>query len=293
MGQKMPKPLHELNEEVARLKGTDLRNLSDGEVRERLRELCRDSYGVMGTTLSNDHSWIRARTKSPSEGWTHLRDCLYPWPPSGHYGRFHTRQESRFYAAGDLDTALSEVNADPGDYVQLVSCKFMPSAHAPIMTVGQYQIYHHSRQVQFQDQQLLANMRVFESWTTEFRMKHLVVDAFLADQFAWPDESRYRLTAAFASFWGPGTNGVAYPSTKTRGGLNIALNTETFDRHFVVQEVLVVKVLHFWGNFAEYEIVRSSREFDTDGRIRWNAEAGALTRPYANWRMIGNGQASK
>lgn len=195
-------------------------------------------------------------------------------------GRCHTPFFSVFYAANNIETALSEVSPDVGHVVHCGTFAPKASASLRLITIGAIDHYRRhgtpilpSVDIASQTDRILADL----SPTASTRVS--LIDAFLAEIF-YASVSRdidYKLTAALSmilfddTFGGNPIDGIIYPSVAHRGGMNYAIRGEKAIENLDLQECVCLQITQVLG-FGLYASMpwHKSTAIDFEGNISWD-----------------------
>jgi hypothetical protein len=108
-----------LEDWAAQLRGADQRSVSNQKL-EALLEAIHGCYLHFPTTYDYRQIFYRVRKCDSADGWLSLVDCLNPPLGSPNYGRASMPREPILYGSLNLWTALDEIDASEGDFVQVV-----------------------------------------------------------------------------------------------------------------------------------------------------------------------------
>jgi hypothetical protein len=189
-------------------------------------------------------------------------------------GRANLPNKPIFYAGSSDMTALGELTVEPGQFVQLIETRVREDAKVlPCGVVGDYQSIMESGVSH------LTHLKIVEeAWALraergeDSHRRQMLVDSFLAEEFGKVNREQfeYRVTASYADKLLRAHGALIYPSTKVRGGLNLAASPESFDASFEVRFVAVYRIVNYYGyGVYEVDICRSAVSFARDGRINW------------------------
>lgn len=278
----MPLSIDEFAHLTHRLRGRDLRAQSLEEIKKDLRALT-DGQITIPLSIDSHEVWFRARKCDSSDGFDSLREMIYPKDGSRSFGRANLPQKPVLYGSRSKKTALDEISADVGDYVQIIEIRVIPGHFIHCILLGELSALSNAGGSIIGSQ--TSDTMVSKAWKE--RPQHEVeaaiyVDAFLAEQFARVARrpSEYRMTAVFAEIlFDQQRDAVIYPSVESRGGLNLAMKAESFDRSVEVLRSTVYRIDKFHG-LGMYDCTaiktagvfgddNRAKAFDVDGTINW------------------------
>ena len=181
----LPYTLDEMLVVISLLKDSSLSNMSDTKVRTHLTNMMNGS--LLNTWKLNAHSFrIREAVEGHLE--TNLSGLVAKKPPHDWYGRCNTKENSAYYAALDIETALLESNAEEGKVYQVLELSPKKDIQLDTVIVGWLDYYrrHNSTPpllTALHDNQAKAARELIEKTAPEDATKQIVFDAFIADQF--------------------------------------------------------------------------------------------------------------
>ena len=253
------------------LRGANLRRYSTREFNSRLTNFLGD-YQPIRVGRNIDQVWWRAR-RCPADGYSNLREMLYPPETSVGYGRANLPKTPVLYASWNALTTLAEVPLIPGDHVQLIAVRPRAGIVVPSAVVGEIAFYHNNGHslINSVDAKRQSD-RFIHSATPDALTRRLFVDSFLSEQYAKPVKHaiEYRLSAEFANRYTSQGTSLIYPSVESRGAVNIAVPADRFDRDFEVMETVVYRIESYLGYHYFMTIpVLGSAQFESDGEIDW------------------------
>lgn len=266
-----PETLPPLATLAAQLRGTNLRAHTQSEIADLLDHLLA-RYETIRVGFGSADPWLRARLCPGPGGFQSLRDMLYPPTPSSTFGRANLPGERTLYASMNRRTALDEIGASAGEYVQMIGLRIKEKQTVPFVVVGEIESIlntgrsitrNSSTEESVNGRQASDSVRINEL---------LFLDSFLAEAFRKqaPRPHDYMLTATFASKAREKFGGLIYGSVRMVGGLNVAVDAETFDRSFEVVFTDVCRVNRYFGHSVyDLTFVKGTTAFLEDGSIAW------------------------
>lgn len=257
------------------VRGVNLRAVTRDEVEARVDRLLRLRPGI-GVTRDSVHVWHRARICKSPEGFSNIREVLYPPAEMTGAGRANVPRRPALYASWNFMTALEEVEVQAGDIVQQVVIRVVPGVQFPCVPVGDFAHVMSSGRS-------YINSRLMEDGVAALRSTlHPVdfygrwyIDAFLAQEYRAKrsHDYEYKATAAHADLMARRAGGgVIFPSVAHTGSVNLAVPAAEFDRNFEVLYTQVFRVARAldYGIFGLGPL-RGTCEIKPDGELMWNS----------------------
>lgn len=257
----------------------DLFEANSKEKIEKLLSWYLKSFDGLNFKFGYDRPIIRARLCSDKNGFGYISDLYSPPPEVTNIGRMNEKGDPMFYASYHIGTALAEINAKEGDFVQIAQFKLPDKSDSGIrcLAIGEvYNIYHGSStisQIMFDEiRQLIHRLG-----KNDIRglLSYLYMDALsselLNDVFASEKDYIYsRTLSRLLLEKHPKIDGFIFPSAKVKGTANITLRPESIltKAEVVSTEVIKVKKLYPYGLF-DFELVKQARGEGADGQIFW------------------------
>lgn len=236
-----------------------------------------DVYQIISIGLGRGSIWWRAR---PTDGaaWRNLNGLDYPPPEKARQGRLNDAGSPCFYVAKDIETALLEIEAGPGQMVQVAGFRVLKGQMAQLIVIGEY------ANVQKRGYLSLTGVdpggtlqKMLNGHDLQHALVLIYIDRFLSSILSDPDarQSGYRFSRALGSFLHsriPDADGIAFPSVRDPGGFNFAVRPEPSDRIFHNVACLLVRIgkkRHF--QLMDREIINSAQQLDESLNFVWPA----------------------
>lgn len=254
------------------LRGAELRGLTEEEVQQKFVSLDPGVFGIREPGAV----WFRGRICESPDGYESLVKMIYP-PATTDFGRANIRGRRVFYASWNILTVLSEICAQVGDVVQVVAARVIPGKYFQCSVIGEYAHWLHSGRTRIPYPPMETRFsEIQQNVDFDTRQKMHFVDSFLSEEYRkLPRRSyEYKLTAVLAESIYKRPAGMLYPSVETYGSMNLAVPSELFDECFEILFTRLYRVERVYG-YGVYGLAELmfSREFDTDGRIKWSPMA--------------------
>ena len=266
--------LDEIMAVIKLFKGPSLVNMSDSEIRTHLTNMI---YGsLLNTWKLNAHSF-RIREAKGGHLESNISGLLAKKAPHDCYGRCNTKENSVYYAALNIETALLESNAKEGKVYQVVELSPQKGVYLNTVIIGWLDHYrrHDSPPLLLtalhgdQDQAL---RRLIDKTEPENATKQIVFDAFIADQFRKlvTQNEEYRVTALYSSllFESDSFEQLLYPSVANFGGWNVAIRPNLVTKCSEICSVHLIRVDKDLG-YGMYDCTVVGRGDLSGSKINW------------------------
>lgn len=235
-----------------------------------------DEYEILTVELERSSIFWRARVID-ADVYPNLSDVDYPPPELTKVGRLNDEGVPFFYVSTDMETALAEVNASRGQFVQLAGFKIKRDFPLVVAVVGEYSNVQKNGYMHFvgadPDRSVLG---LLNGMPRQEAIKKIYIDRFFAHILRDPSASAnnycYSRTLAQAIFTKNCSGGIVFPSVKDRGGFNLGVKSDASDQSFENVSCVVVKVnaCRQFG-LIEYEVLNAAIRLDEDLNFIWPA----------------------
>lgn len=233
-------------------------------------------YSILSVGLDRADIFWRAR---PANDATHKNviDMKYPPKDIAGLGRLNDKGSPCFYAASNIETALLEIDAEGGKLYQVAGYRVLLEENLRLALIGEYANVQKSGYLHLSgvDPNLTITKMLNKSGENEARRK-IYIDKFFAHILSDIDATKneYCFSRALSSsiYSRVKVDGVAYPSVKDPGGLNVAINPTSFDRIFHNVSCLLVhvsKIRKF--KHIDFTIIKSAKYLDDQDNFVWEA----------------------
>lgn len=249
---------------------------------EKVQELLRwylESYGGINFKFGYDRPIFRARKCFTENGYNNIKD-IYP-PPSEkcRTGRMNEEGHAIFYGAFSIGTALAEINAQDGDYVQIAHFLLPENADDGIrcFAIGEvYNVYHGNNAISVSfSNEIQGFIRRVGQDNIRDLLTYLYMDAFSAEILNSTDAHKkdYIYSRVFSRLLlgkHPDVDGLIYPSAKIKGTTNIVLRPETVKSKMQLVSNVVLKIIKVYPyGIVDFSLVKSAKGHTLDGEIIW------------------------
>lgn len=256
------------------LRGTVQSGRSHSVIRERLREFLRN-HDILGIGRSADQIWWRARRCDDQKPYSSLNKMIYPPNGTPDFGRAHLPNVPTLYASWNLPTALSEIGAQPGDMVQVITLRPIEKAEIPCHIVGEFRCYHASGSSLVNSTKTTNHIQTLQHANQEKYLRSIFIDSVISELFRIQAKRpyEYKITATYADLILKAKGGIMFPSVENDYAINLAVPAAIFDSQFEVLFTEVYEIKETYG-FGLYQLktLHSSREFVENGDINWDSK---------------------
>lgn len=271
-----PYTLDEMLDVIGLLKGGSLADISDTQVRAHLTHMVNGS--LLNTWKLNARSF-RIRKAEDGKLEPDLSGLVAKKPPHDCYGRCNTKENSAYYAALDIETALLEIKAKERELYQVLELSPKKDILFETVIIGWLDYYrrHNSPPpllTTLSDNQAKAARKLIENTTPEDATKQIVFDAFIADQFrkivSRNRNDEYRATALYSSLMLESDlfEQILYPSVANFGGWNVAIRPDLVTERLEVSSVYLIQVDKDLG-YGMYDCTVVGRGELSGSKITW------------------------
>lgn len=202
---------------------------------------------------------FRGRIENTKKTLNKMSEFSYvPQNLSNNSGRCHRPKSTILYGALTLDTVLSELRPEIGDLVHIGVAGIKSDAEIIITSIGEIDhIRRFGRPLIGDNESIkILNKFLLES-DEETKNRILLVDAFFSDVFSKSasKQREYKITNAISEHILAAKNelnpslldGFAYPSVAHRGGINVVIKPESFDRKCEWKEFFAIEITDYLG----------------------------------------------
>jgi len=246
-----------------------------------------DQYDMISIELNRSNVFWRARF-TEKEPWPTVAQMSYPPVQHARRGRLNDEKSPCLYAAMQEETALHEIGAREGDFVQLAGFRAKLETPIRIAVIGELLPVHRTGYLRLTGLDPDGSISRFLNGKGFEEGRRLVyVDAFLANLLAdmsakAQDYIRSRAIAAMI-YRDCKIDGIIYPSVQHDLGMNIALRREATDSkiHPVCCSHIRIKRVREFG-FVEYDVIRQALRVTPDNKFVWSCPMSTDRRHFFN-----------
>lgn len=246
-----------------------------------------DWYELLNLELVSGEVFWRARLTG-EHPWPCIEKMVYPRPEHAGLNRLNDKNAPCLYAATRIETALQEIEANEGDFVQLVGFKVEPRAEIRVAVIGELLHIYKKGYLRLTGTDPGGSIvRLLNSKGQRRGVQILYIDAFLsallADENAKSDEYIRSRSIASMIHRDAKTDGIMFPSVRDELGMNLALRPAAVDskmRAVCCIHVRITRIRAF--GFIEYDVISEAERMLADGRFSWAAPISGQRRRYFN-----------
>ncbi|MDZ4298989.1 MAG: RES family NAD+ phosphorylase [Moraxellaceae bacterium] len=227
-----------------------------------------------------DRPIIRARLCPSTDGFSHIGELHSPPPKVTSIGRMNEKGNPMFYASYHIGTALAEINAKEGDFVQVAQFQLPNKSDCRVrcLAIGEvYNAYHGISTIaqsmfdeirQLIDRLSKNNIRVLLSYLYMDALSAELLNDILASK---KDYIYSRTLSRLLLDKYPQIDGLIFPSAKIKGTANITLRPESVLKKAQVVSSQVIKITKLYPyGLCDFEVVKQAKGESADGRIFWS-----------------------
>ncbi|MDL5412323.1 RES family NAD+ phosphorylase [Citrobacter amalonaticus] len=236
-------------------------------------------YSGINFKFGYDRPIFRARKCLNENGFKNISEIYPPPADKCKTGRMNDEGKSIFYGAYSVGTALAEINAQEGDYVQIAHFYLPDTADVGIrcFAIGEvYNTYHGNSSISVG---VFNEIRDFiqriGNDDIHALLSYLYMDAFSSELLNSinANEINYIYSRVFSRLLldkHQDVDGLIYPSAKVKGTTNIVLRPETVEEKMQLVRNVVFKITKLYPyGIADFKILRTSKGHTSDGDIIW------------------------
>lgn len=258
----------------------DLFQAGSPEEIEKLLSWYVQSFDGINFKFGYERPIIRARLCPTSDGFSYINELYSPPPEITDIGRMNEKGKPMFYASFHIGTALAEINAKEGDFVQVAQFQLPKTSGAGIrcLAIGEvYNSYHGTStisQTMFDEiRQLIDRLGKND---IKGLLSYLYMDVLSADLLndITASEKDYIYSRTLSRLLLqklPDIDGLIFPSSKIKGAANITLRPESVlsKAQIVSSQVIKINRLYPYG-LCDFEVVKQAKGESTSGRVIWS-----------------------
>lgn len=271
-----PYTLDQMLDTIALLRGHAQADLSDAQIKTHLLRMMN---GSLMTTWKLSAQSFRIREVREDHLETNLSGLVAKPPPHDWYGRCNTKENSAYYAALNIETALLESNAEEGQLYQVLELSPKKDIQLNTAIVGWLDYFRRHNApppllTALRDNQAEAVMELIEKTAPEEATKQILFDAFITDQFRKivpnDKDEGYRATALYSSLIleNDRFEQILYPSVANFGGWNVAIRPDLVTERFEISSLHLIRVDQDLG-YGIYDCTVIGRGSLSGSKIAW------------------------
>ncbi|PRY64432.1 RES domain-containing protein [Vreelandella songnenensis] len=251
----------------------ELFNSSDPQFVEEKLKWFLSFYEPINTSLSYNQLHWRARKCSNKDGFSFVHELLAPPADLVRPGRMNEANDPMLYLSGAANTALSEIEAQPGDFVHMIGISEL--SNPSLLMVGEIVNAYHGNAL-FNYSITKDVKKVINDMPPRVMKSFVYMDALASEIFRDKNASisNYlysRILYKLLKGRYPSLDGIVYPSVAHEGSANIALKPNIFFNKFSIEVCIVVKVVARYSyGFFDMDVIRKATSNDSNGLIVWS-----------------------
>lgn len=233
-------------------------------------------YKVINSDPSYNQPYYRARKAINTQTFNNVNELYYPPKEITSVGRVNNTREPFLYLSHDSCTALAEINAQPGDFVQLST--YQPVGRSlRIMIIGEYLNIARSGR-SFFPKALEPIKRIIHTVNKQGLNainSFLYPDLFFDELMRNPDASKSdyihsRVLTHLLFSNNQSVDAIWYHSVASNASINLALPACKADELLCFTGTRFIKVRNkFNYGIYDFEILKSPKGYSEDGKILW------------------------
>lgn len=257
----------------------DLLSTEEPQKVEELMKWYLRSYGGINFQFGYSRPIFRARKCATKHGYDNISEIYPPPPQKCKIGRMNEEGKAIFYGAYSIGTALAEINAQEGEYVQIAHFQLPDRADAGLrcFAIGEvFNAYHGNSTISVD---VFNEIRDFIHKIgrddIHALLSYLYMDAFSSELLnsTSAHEINYIYSRTFSRLLldkHPDTDGFIYPSAKIKGATNIVLRPETAKKKMQLVANVVVEIIKIYPyGIVDFNLVKISKDHNIYGDIIW------------------------
>ncbi|WP_444957002.1 RES family NAD+ phosphorylase [Microbulbifer sp. ZKSA002] len=232
-------------------------------------------YKILSLDFGRGSIFWRGR-KIVDEDYKNIEEIDYPNPKHvKKHGRLNDLGEPCFYISARQETALAEIEAKPGQRVQLAGFRVLDENPVRLVVIGELSNVQKCGYMHFAGVDPDRTIsKLLNSIGYEKALIYIYIDKFFANILANPNarENGYIFSRALgkAIHARNKAHGIVYPSVRDKGGFNIAVKPTPSDDSFHNVSCLIIKMgkSREYG-LMEFTIEKSAKRIDDNGNFIW------------------------
>ena len=206
-----------------------------------------EPYSRLEFSLGYNRGVWRARFCTPI-GFPNFEDMSHPPSDVAPANRLNEKGEPILYCSLNNRTALQEIEAKTGDYVQLVNYRVDPTLKLRCCVFGELLRVHRAGRSWVDDQLEKSLNHILNRVPPDAGTSILYLDGFMSEILHDPDaaatgylRSRILASRLFAKY--PDVDAVLYPSVAVEGGKNLAIRPSAAQKVLTVASSAVLRIV--------------------------------------------------
>lgn len=232
-------------------------------------------YQILSADWGRGSIFWRARTIH-SKPFDNIADMSYPPSNIAKVGRLNDAGSPCFYVGARKETAITEVDAEEGQLVQLAGFRVLDAHPVRLALIGEYSNVQKTGYMHFGGTDPdMAISKYLNSMPRHEALRMIYIDKFFSHVLADPGASKnnYVMSRALTQliYARNRADGIVFPSVKDRGGFNIGVKPASSDKSFHNVCCIVVKLTakRRFG-LLDFEVTSSAKMIDSENNFVWD-----------------------
>jgi hypothetical protein len=239
-----------------------------------------DQQPLLNLNFGRGSIFWRGRKSVSADGYSNISELFYPKVNFAKIGRLNEQGEPMLYLASRKFTVLTEINAQPGDYVHIIGYRIRRNQATKIGLIGDlFHVYRTGLSMILPEVGETLKNHVLSSFEYEIGRSIIYVDAYLASVLRNPNAASYnylytRILGKLLFNKIDEVKSIFYPSVVQEGGMNLAMTPAIADDVLEVVSSSIISVLDKL-EFGMYEFAYTKNCVDirNDGSFIWEPAA--------------------
>lgn len=217
----------------------------------------------------------RIRKCRDCTGFSNISEVHYPPPHFTKAGRINEPGAPMLYVTFNTFTAMKEVGAKVGDYLQIVGYSMTERRPIRSLILGEFTNVHKRGQGNLSGDVSTKLNEILCKMAFEPGLSFVFMDAFLSGILADPEmvdldyiHSRVLGSLLFEKY--PGIQAIHYPSVALKGAMNIVIKPDAADEALQISGTSVLRIDGLFDyDLYRFSVIRNAQGFWQDGSINW------------------------
>lgn len=244
------------------------------EIEFKLRVLLQ-FYKSPSIALTRGSTFWRARKLGDNKSFDNLSDLSYPPKHLVKEGRVNNKNEPVFYLSTRKETALSEIDAQDNDSIQIAGYRIVSNKEVKFSIVGMFwSVFKNGSIPLILKDPNKAVLSFINNLPTDIALRLIYIDKFFADILS--DKCAYRNKYLHTRILSniliskSISDAIAYPSIKDNGAYNLAVKPNIADSNFqnISCSILQIEKKLNYGIYLS-KITNVAKGIDESGNFLW------------------------
>ncbi|WP_342040709.1 RES family NAD+ phosphorylase [Aeromonas caviae] len=236
-------------------------------------------FGGLNFQFGYDRPIIRARICSSGNGYNNINELYAPPPKITKVGRMNDAGKPMLYAAYNIGTAISEINAKEGDIIHIAEFELpkISTNGLRCLVIGEvFNSYHGISTVSdlFYNE-VRSLLGILANDNIKNMLSFLYMDALSAELLNDINASKNnylysRTLSRLLLTKYPSIDGFIYPSAKIKGTSNIVLKTNTIQTKINVVSNIIIQINKIFPyGICDFKVLKQGKGHTKNGDIIW------------------------